>query len=153
MNEFLEDAAAFFAASRQKSGKNKDWCILQSGQMTAETPEKSVFTAIRCKSADSSFTIILGVRASHGSISRLLTLCGKFMMRTRKMLITAEYVCIRHLSTEKKSASCIFRRFLIAMTWCQMVLSWQIIRICSAIGGIPPAVKRRRLYSALTIAA
>ena len=24
MNEFLEDAAAFFAASRQKSGKNKD---------------------------------------------------------------------------------------------------------------------------------
>ena len=30
--------------------------------MTAETPEKSVFTAIRCKSADSSFTIILGVR-------------------------------------------------------------------------------------------
>ena len=23
MNEFLEDAAAFFAASRQKSGKNK----------------------------------------------------------------------------------------------------------------------------------
>ncbi|WP_252190738.1 MULTISPECIES: hypothetical protein [Ruminococcus] len=24
MNEFLEDAAAFFAASRQKSGKSKD---------------------------------------------------------------------------------------------------------------------------------
>ncbi len=24
MNEFLEDATAFFAASRQKSGKNKD---------------------------------------------------------------------------------------------------------------------------------
>jgi len=24
MNEFLEDAAAFFAASRQKSGKNND---------------------------------------------------------------------------------------------------------------------------------
>ena len=24
MNEFLEDAAVFFAASRQKSGKNKD---------------------------------------------------------------------------------------------------------------------------------
>jgi transposase len=24
MNEFLEDAAAFFAASRQKSGKTKD---------------------------------------------------------------------------------------------------------------------------------
>ena len=24
MNKFLEDAAAFFAASRQKSGKNKD---------------------------------------------------------------------------------------------------------------------------------
>ena len=29
----------------------------------------------------------------------------------------------------------------------------QIIRICSAIGGIPPAVKRRRFYSSLTIAA
>ena len=40
--------------------------------MTAETPEKSVFTAIRCKSADRHFMIILGVRANHGSISRLL---------------------------------------------------------------------------------
>ena len=44
----------------------KNGCILQSGQMTAETLEKSVFTAIRCKSADRHFTIILGVRASHG---------------------------------------------------------------------------------------
>ena len=44
----------------------KNGCILQSGQMTAETLEKSVFTAIRCKSADRRFTIILGVRASHG---------------------------------------------------------------------------------------
>ena len=32
-------------------------------------------------------------------------------------------------------------------------LPWQTIRICSAIGGIPPAVKRRRFFSALTIAA
>ena len=30
---------------------------------------------------------------------------------------------------------------------------WSNCRICSAIGGIPPAVKRRRFYSALTIAA
>ena len=75
MNEFLEDAAAFFAASRQKSGKNKDCCILRSGQMTAEASEKSVFTATRCKSADRHFTIILDVRANHGSISHLLTLC------------------------------------------------------------------------------
>ena len=75
MNEFLEDAAAFFAASRQKSGKNKGGCILQSGQMTAETSEKSVFTATHCKSADRRFTITLSVRANHGSISRLLTPC------------------------------------------------------------------------------
>ena len=27
MNEFLEDTATFFAAARQKSGKNKDRCI------------------------------------------------------------------------------------------------------------------------------
>ena len=40
--------------------------------MTAETPEKLIFTAIRCKSADRHFTIILGIRASYGSISRLL---------------------------------------------------------------------------------
>jgi hypothetical protein len=32
---------------------------LQSGQMTAETSEKSVFTAARCKSADRRFAIIL----------------------------------------------------------------------------------------------
>ena len=49
--------------------------LRQSGQMTAETAERSVFTATRCKSADRRFTIILDVRASHGSISRLLTLC------------------------------------------------------------------------------
>ena len=30
----------------------KNGCILQFGQMTAGTPEKLVFTAIRCKSAD-----------------------------------------------------------------------------------------------------
>ena len=30
---------------------------------------------------------------------------------------------------------------------------WSNRRICSAIGGIPPAVKRHRFYSALTIAA
>ena len=30
MNAFLEDAAAFFAASRQKSGKSSDWNILPS---------------------------------------------------------------------------------------------------------------------------
>ena len=102
MNEFLEDAAAFFAAGRQRSGKNKDWCILRSGQMMAETSERSVFTATRCKSADRRFTIILSVRANHGSISHLLTPCWKFMMRTKKMRITEEYVCIRLLSTEKK---------------------------------------------------
>ena len=39
--------------------------------MTAETPEKSVFTAIRCKSADSSFTIILGVRINPGKYQPL----------------------------------------------------------------------------------
>ena len=31
------------------------------------------------------------------------------------------------LKSRQKTESCIFRRFLIAMTWCQMVLSWQII--------------------------
>lgn len=34
MNEFLEDTATFFAAARQKSGKNKDRCILRSEQIT-----------------------------------------------------------------------------------------------------------------------
>ena len=36
MNEFLEDAAALFAASRQKWGKSKDCNPSQSALMTAE---------------------------------------------------------------------------------------------------------------------
>lgn len=34
----------------------------ENQQMTAETSEKSVFTAVRCKSEDRRFTIILSVR-------------------------------------------------------------------------------------------
>ena len=48
MNEFLEDAAAFFAASRQKSGKSSDWTILHIEPMTAKMSEKSAFTASSC---------------------------------------------------------------------------------------------------------
>ena len=40
-----------------------------------------------------------------------------------------------------------------AMAWRYFMSYWSNRRICSAIGGIPPAVKRRRFYSALTIAA
>ena len=39
------------------------------------------------------------------------------------------------------------------MAWRYFMSYWSNRRICSAIGGIPPAVKRRRFYSALTIAA
>ena len=39
------------------------------------------------------------------------------------------------------------------MVWRYFMSYWSNRRICSAIGGIPPAVKRRRFYSALTIAA
>ena len=39
------------------------------------------------------------------------------------------------------------------MVWRYFMSYWSNCRICSAIGGIPPAVKRRRFYSALTIAA
>ena len=38
------------------------------------------------------------------------------------------------------------------MVWRYFMSYWSNRRICSAIGGIPPAVKRRRFYSALTIA-
>ena len=75
IHAYARIATAFFFFCRQKSGKNKGGCILQSGQMTAETSEKSVFTATHCKSADRRFTITLSVRANHGSISRLLTPC------------------------------------------------------------------------------
>ena len=60
---------------KMREVKKKGGCILQSGQMTAETSEKSVFTATHCKSADRRFTITLSVRANHGSISHLLTPC------------------------------------------------------------------------------
>ena len=39
------------------------------------------------------------------------------------------------------------------MVWRYFMSYWSNRRICSAIGGIPPAVKRRRFFSALTIAA
>ena len=39
------------------------------------------------------------------------------------------------------------------MVWRYFMSYWSNRRICSAIGGLPPAVKRRRFYSALTIAA
>ena len=39
------------------------------------------------------------------------------------------------------------------MVWRYFMSYWSNRRICSSIGGIPPAVKRRRFYSALTIAA
>ena len=39
------------------------------------------------------------------------------------------------------------------MVWRYFMSYWSNRRICSAIGGIPPAVKRHRFYSALTIAA
>ena len=39
------------------------------------------------------------------------------------------------------------------MIWRYFMSYWSNRRICSAIGGIPPAVKRRRYYSAMTIAA
>ena len=39
------------------------------------------------------------------------------------------------------------------MIWRYFMSYWSNRRICSAIGGIPPAVKRHRFYSALTIAA
>ena len=39
------------------------------------------------------------------------------------------------------------------MVWRYFMSYWSNRRICSAIGGIPPAVKRRRFYSAMTIAA
>ena len=39
------------------------------------------------------------------------------------------------------------------IVWRYFMSYWSNRRICSAIGGIPPAVKRRRFYSALTIAA
>ena len=39
------------------------------------------------------------------------------------------------------------------MVWRYFMSYWSNRRICSAIGGIPPAVKRRRFYSSLTIAA
>ena len=90
---FLEDAAAFFAAGRQRSGKNKDWCILRSGQMTAETPEKSVFTATRCKSADRRFTIILSVRATHRSDYVALDLTSYRIYLENKEIILPESQC------------------------------------------------------------
>ena len=39
------------------------------------------------------------------------------------------------------------------MVWRYFMSYWSNRRICSAIGGLPPAVKRRRFYSAMTIAA
>ena len=39
------------------------------------------------------------------------------------------------------------------MVWRYFMSYWSNRRICSAIGGLPPAVKRRRYYSAMTIAA
>ena len=39
------------------------------------------------------------------------------------------------------------------MVWRYFMSYWSNRRICTAIGGLPPAVKRRRFYSALTIAA
>ena len=39
------------------------------------------------------------------------------------------------------------------MVWRYFMSYWSNRRICSAIGGIPPAVKRHRFYSASTIAA
>ena len=39
------------------------------------------------------------------------------------------------------------------MVWRYFMSYWSNRRICSAIGGIPPAVKRRRFFSDLTIAA
>ena len=39
------------------------------------------------------------------------------------------------------------------MVWRYFMSYWSNRRICSAIGGITPAVKRRRFFSALTIAA
>ena len=39
------------------------------------------------------------------------------------------------------------------MVWRYFMSYWSNRRICSAIGGIPPAVKRRRFYSASSIAA
>ena len=39
------------------------------------------------------------------------------------------------------------------MVWRYFMSYWSNRRICSAIGGLPPAVKRHRYYSAMTIAA
>ena len=44
-NEFLEEASAFFAASRRKSVKNRDLCLLQSKRMTAGLRVKFLFIA------------------------------------------------------------------------------------------------------------
>ena len=46
-NEFLEEASAFFAASRRKSAKNRDECFLQSKRMTAGLRAKFLSIA-RC---------------------------------------------------------------------------------------------------------
>ena len=46
-NEFLEEASAFFAASRRKSVKNRDECFLQSKRMTAGLRAKFLSIA-RC---------------------------------------------------------------------------------------------------------
>jgi len=61
--------------------------------MTAETPEKSVFTATRCKSADRRFTIILSVRATHGSDYVALDLTSYRIYLENKEIILPESQC------------------------------------------------------------
>ena len=57
-NEFLEEASAFFAASRRKSAKNRDSCFLQLKQKTAKSRAKFLFLAECLKFPDKLSTII-----------------------------------------------------------------------------------------------
>ena len=115
MNEFLEDAAAFFAASRQKSGKNKGWCILQSGQMTSASLMEQINLIHRPSPTESP-------KPTGKPVNQ--TIFWNVILQQMHLWKNALQTLLK---SRQKTENCMFRRFLIAITWCQMVLPWQTI--------------------------
>lgn len=192
MNEFLEDAAAFFAACRQKSGKSSGRNILHAEPMTAKDGKLYVSAIFDCYDllpvglamADHMRAELCCETLKNASL-RFPEICGAIVHSDRGSQYTSaayravvqKYGIVQSMNRAggrcHDNARCesIWARMkeelfyhrgrktehykmeeLKFMVWRYFMSYWSNRRICSSIGGLPPAVKRQRFYAAVAVA-
>ena len=156
-NEFLEEASAFFAASRRKSVKTMetnmraDLCIqtLENALTAYPTLEGAVihsdrgtqYTSEVYRQAIQKYHIHQSMNSAGGRCHDNAR-CESMWARMKTELLYDRYDTKQMTVEELK-----------VLIWRYFLSYWNNRRICSANGGLPPMIKRRQYYEALELVA